>query len=485
MSVPNVVLVGRPNVGKSTVFNKLTRSRDALVADVPGLTRDRRYGRARLGDSWVNLIDTGGLFGDHDLSEVLSEQTRLAVAEADLVIAVFDAREGATTTDDEVMDYLRRENVAFLPVLNKIDGLNEHMVLAEFARFGFPDPLLIAAAHNRGLRSLGERVVMELVASGANKSGEGDETSPPEATENVAKDGRVKVAVVGRPNVGKSTLINRLLGEDRQVVFDRPGTTRDAIDLPFERDGTDYTLIDTAGVRRKGKVNEVAEKFSVVKALDAMVRADVVMLVVDAREGIVDQDLHVLEYGLEAGAGMVLVVNKCDGLTEAQRDRIRDTVDRKLNFIPWLPTHRISALHGTGVGHLLDLVDQVYAAGEFDVGTSLLTRLVRNLVEAHPAPSVRGRQIKIKMAARTSHHPPTLTIHGNQLKSLPSSYKRYLENGIREALDLIGNPVKLEFKDSDNPFSGRRNELTKRQQAHRSRVVKRRKDRKKKARKSH
>lgn len=484
MSSPNVVLVGRPNVGKSTLFNKLTRSRDALVADVPGLTRDRRYGRARLGDSWVNLIDTGGLFGDHDLIEVLTEQTRVAVEEADLVIAVFDAREGATSADDEVVDYLRRENVDFLPVLNKIDGLNEHVALAEFARLGLADPLLVAATHNRGLRSLGETVASRLRALDRFEQAESDTETNKDALADSAEKDRVKVAVVGRPNVGKSTLVNRLLGEERQVVFDLPGTTRDAIDLPFEREGTQYTLIDTAGVRRKGRVSEMVEKFSVVKALDAMLRADVVMLVVDAREGIVDQDLHVLQYGLDAGAGMVLVVNKCDGLTDAQRDRTRETVDRKLSFIPWLPVHRISALHGTGVGHLMDRVDEVYAAGSFEVGTSLLTRLVRNLVEAHPAPSVRGRQIKIKMAARTSQHPPTVTIHGNQLKSLPTSYKRYLENGIREALDLIGNPVKLEFKDSDNPFSGRRNELTKRQQAHRSRVVKRRKDRKKKSRKS-
>ncbi|NKB97453.1 MAG: ribosome biogenesis GTPase Der [Pseudomonadales bacterium] len=467
MSAPTVVLIGRPNVGKSTIFNKLTRTRAALVANVPGLTRDRRYGQATLNDRAVNLIDTGGLFGDHELVEVLSEQTRLAVTEADVVIAVFDARDGITNADHDVIDYLRREDIPFIPVLNKVDGLDENTIVAEFAQFGFADPLLMSATNNRGLRTLGEMVVEAL---GSLTADPGDDAFDVEG---------VKVAIVGRPNVGKSTLINRLLGEERQVVFDMPGTTRDAIDIPFESDGTQYVLIDTAGVRRKGKVDEIVEKFSVVKALDAMERAHVVVLVVDAREGIVDQDLHVLQYALDAGAAMVLAVNKCDGLDEDQRARVRTGVDRKLNFIPWLPIHRISALHGTGVGHLLGKVDEVYEAGEFEVSTSLLTKLVRNLVETHPAPAVRGRQIKIKMATHSGAHPPSVTIHGNQLKSLPASYKRYLENGIREALNLVGNPVKLEFRDSDNPFAGRRNQLTKRQQVHRSRVVKRRKQRKK------
>ena len=471
MALPSVVLVGRPNVGKSTLFNKLTKSRDALVADIPGLTRDRRYGKADLLGTQVNLIDTGGIFGDHELVEVLTEQTRAAVAEADVVVAVFDARDGATPADDDVLTYLRKENVPFIPLLNKVDGLNEDSITAEFARYGFDNPLMTAAAHNRGLRHLSERV-LEVLGERADSS-EVEELEIP----------GVRVAIIGRPNVGKSTLVNRLLGEERQVVFDMPGTTRDAIDIPFERDGTDYVLIDTAGVRRKGKVDETAEKFSVVKALDAMARAHVVILVVDAREGIVDQDLHILQYALDAGAALIIAINKTDGLDEDQRGKVRDDLERKLNFAPWLPIHRISALHGTGVGHLIGSVDEVFEAGEFDVTTSLLTRLVRNLVESHPAPAVRGRAIKIKMATRAGAHPPRVVIHGNQLKSLPASYKRYLENGVREALNLIGNPVQLEFRDSDNPFAGKRNVLTKRQQAHRSRIVKRRKDRKKDQRK--
>ncbi len=468
---PTIALVGRPNVGKSTLFNKLCRRKDALVADVPGLTRDRRYGRWMVEDKTLNLIDTGGLFGEHALAEALAEQTELAVKEADLVLALFDAREGLTPQDEFVLEYLRKQGVEFVPVINKVDGIDEQIIIAEFARLGFEDPPRIAAAHNRGLKSLSELVLQRF--------------DQPEwiETPELEIDG-IQVAIVGRPNVGKSTLVNRLLGEERQVVFDMPGTTKDAIDVPLTRDGVDYVLIDTAGVRRKGKVDEVTEKFSVVKALQAMDRAQVVILVLDATEGVVEQDLHVLQYALNAGAGMVVAVNKWDGLSQEQRDRVIETVDRRLQFVPWVPIQRISALHGTGVGHLFEMVDRVYAAGMFETNTSLLTRLVRQLVENHPAPAVRGRHIKIKMATRAGHHPPSVVIHGNQLKSLPSSYVRYLENGIREALDLIGNPVNLTLRDSDNPYAGKRNTLTPRQERQRGRIVKRRKEIKKKRRKS-
>lgn len=464
--LPTVALVGRPNVGKSTLFNKLTKSRDALVADVPGLTRDRRYGRCDLHGQAVTLIDTGGLFGDDVLSDSLTKQTQLAVAEADLVVLILDGREGVTSADQDVVDYLRRENVQFVPVVNKIDGISEDQALIEVSQFGFVDPLLISASHSRGLRQLQQTLVEKLT-----------ELQAFSADDDVAELRGVKVAVVGRPNVGKSTLINRLLGEERQVVFDMPGTTKDAIDIPFRRDDTDYVLIDTAGVRRKGKVDEITEKFSVVKALQAMARAHVVVLVVDAKEGVVEQDLHVLQYALDAGAALVVAVNKWDGLDQDQRDKVKQTVERRLNFVPWVPILRMSALHGTGVGHLFELIDEVYAAGEFDVSTSLLTRLVRNLVTAHPAPSVRGRQIKVKVATRAGNHPPSVIIHGNQLESLPASYKRYLENGFREALNLIGNPVKLQMRESENPFAGRRNVLTPRQKARRERVIKHRKKR--------
>lgn len=462
--IPTVALVGRPNVGKSTLFNKLTKSRDALVADVPGLTRDRRYGRCDLLGQTITLIDTGGLFGDDVLSASLTHQTQLAVAEADVVVLMFDGREGVTNADEEVVSYLRRENVSYVPVVNKIDGVSEDQALVDVSKFGFDDPLLISASHSRGLQSLQQALVAKLSELDAFDDAE----ALPEL------DG-IHVAVVGRPNVGKSTLINRLIGEDRLVVFDLPGTTKDAIDIPFHRDGTDYVLIDTAGVRRKGRVNEITEKFSVVKALQAMDRAHVVILVVDATEGIVEQDLHVLTYAVDAGAALVVAVNKWDGLDPDQRAHVEYTVDRRLNFIPWVLIQRISALHGTGVGHLFGLIDRVYEAGKFDVSTSLLTKLLRNLVASHPAPTVRGRQIKVKVATRAGNHPPTAIVHGNQLESLPTSYKRYLENGFREALNLVGNPVKLVFREADNPYAGRKNVLTPRQKARRERVIRHRK----------
>jgi GTPase len=464
--IPTIALVGRPNVGKSTLFNKLTKSRDALVADVPGLTRDRRYGRCEINGQTVTLIDTGGLFGDDVLSESLTQQTQLAVAEADLVVLLLDGRDGITSADQDVVSYLRRESVNFIPVVNKIDGIGEDQALVEVSQFGFGDPLLISASHSRGLKTLSESLLAKLTDTGAF-----------EREAEVATNKGIHVAVVGRPNVGKSTLINRMLGEERQVVFDMPGTTKDAIDIPFHRNDTDYVLIDTAGVRRKGRVEEITEKFSVVKALQAMERAHVVILVVDATEGVVEQDLHVLQYALEAGAALLVAVNKWDGLDEDQRDRVKYSVDRRLAFVPWVPLQRISALHGTGVGLLFEMIDTVYAAGEFDVSTSLLTRLVRNMVAAHPAPSVRGRQIKIKVATRGRNHPPTIVIHGNQLDALPASYKRFLENGFREALNLIGNPIRLQLRESDNPYAGKKNVLTPRQKERRERIIKHRKKR--------
>ena len=465
--LPTIALVGRPNVGKSTLFNRLTKSRDALVADVPGLTRDRRYARCDMLGQMVTLVDTGGLFGEHVLANELTQQTQIAVAEADVVVLLLDGRQGITGADEEVVAHLRRQGVVFLPVINKLDGLSEDAVLAEFSRFGFADLPMISASHNRGLRHLQSLILAQM------DTVQMDEGMADEQIERVHSG--IGVAVVGRPNVGKSTLINRLLGEERQVVFDMPGTTKDAIDIPFQREGIDYVLIDTAGVRRKGKVDEITEKFSVIKALQAMERAEVVILVVDAQEGVVDQDLHVLQYAQEAGAALIVAVNKWDGLSVDQRDQVQRSIERKLAYIPWVPLQKISALHGTGVGHLFELVDDVYGAGEFDVSTSLLTRLLENMVSAHPPPSVRGRQIKIKLATKSGNHPPRISIHGNQLDELPSSYRRYLENGFREACNLLGNPIKLSFRASDNPYAGKRNQLSKRQQDRRGRVIKHRK----------
>ncbi|MFW6094622.1 MAG: ribosome biogenesis GTPase Der [Pseudomonadota bacterium] len=464
--IPTLALVGRPNVGKSTLFNKLTHAREALVADVPGLTRDRRYGRATIAGGLCTLIDTGGLLGeDGALTAAMEHQAERAMDEADAVLFLVDARSGLTPVDEEIAARLRRGGRRVLLVVNKMDGVNEDEALAEFAALGFDEPVFVAAAHNGGLASLEEHLTEVL----APLSG-----SPESADTEVDA---TRVAIIGRPNVGKSTLTNRLLGEERQVVYGEPGTTRDAIEIPFRRDHRDYVLVDTAGVRRKGRVAETVEKFSVVKSLQAIERAHVVILVLDAREGLVDQDLHLLEYAVDAGAGLVIALNKWDGLTSDERRRNRATLERRLRFAPWIPLRQISALHGTGVGHLLDEVDRVHRAGALDVGTSYLTRLLETLVEAHPPPSVQGRPVKLRFAHKAGAHPPRIVIHGNRTRSVPAAYVRYLENGFREALDLVGTPVRIELRTGENPYAGRRNPLTPRQERRRKRMIRHHKKR--------
>jgi GTP-binding protein len=458
--MPTVALVGRPNVGKSTLFNRLTRRRDALVADVPGLTRDRRYGRAEIDGSAFMLVDTGGLLGDPGgLTDALESQADVALNEADGILFLVDARDGLTPSDDAIADRLRRTGKPVLLVVNKMDGANEQEALAEFSVLGMDDPAHVSAAHGRGLRRL-EQWLLALPR---------DEDTGPEDDDS---EDAIRVAIVGRPNVGKSTLTNRLLGEERQVVFDSPGTTRDAIATPLTRGEKHFVLVDTAGVRRKGRVEGVAEKFSVVKTLQAMEDAQVVVLVLDAREGLVDQDLHLLSHAVASGAGVLVAVNKWDGLTSEQKAQMNSLLDRKLAFAPWVPVLHISALHGTGVGHLLADVEEIYRAGRFDVGTTQLTKLLTEFVTAHPPPSVRGRQIKLRFAHKAGEHPPRIAIHGNQTNAVPASYVRYLENGFREALRLIGNPVVVEFRSSENPYAGKKNELTRRQQKRRRRVMK-------------
>ncbi|TDJ24115.1 MAG: ribosome biogenesis GTPase Der [Gammaproteobacteria bacterium] len=461
---PVLALVGRPNVGKSTLFNKLTNRRDALVADVPGLTRDRRYGRATIEGQVCTLVDTGGLFGEAgDLSRVLEHQAELAIDEANVVLFLVDGRAGLTPIDQDIATLLRRRELAVMLVVNKMDGANRDEAMAEFATLGFAHVAYVSAVHGRGVSALSEGL-QDLIPEQADETSELAEAA-----------GAVRMAIIGRPNVGKSTLGNRLLGEERLVVYDQPGTTRDAIAIPFVRDKKSYVLIDTAGVRRKGRVEGVVEKFSVVKTLQAIDEAHVVILVMDAREGVVDQDLHILAYAVDAGAGVIVAMNKWDGLTNDKRDAVRRTLDRRLKFAPWITFMQISALHGTGVGHLMREVDRVFKAGELDVGTSVLTRLLNGLVEAHSPPSVRGRAIKLRYAHKIGAHPPRIAIYGNQTQSLPVSYRRYLQNGFREALDLVGNPVHLELKTGKNPYAGKRNELNKRQQAQRRRIIQHRK----------
>ena len=456
-----VALVGRPNVGKSTLFNRLTGTRDALVANRPGLTRDRRYGRMAIGDRSLALIDTGGLLGDEGaMSSAVNAQARAAIAEADLVLLMVDARDGLTATDEEIVSGLRKGGASMMLVANKIDGVSPEAALGDFARLGLGAPLTISATQGRGMAALRGVLTEHLPAEDAAEQ-VADELAGP------------KVAAVGRPNVGKSTLVNRLLGDERQVVFDEPGTTRDAIDLPFERDGRSYVLIDTAGVRRRGKVSDFVEKFSVVKTLDALDRADVAFVLIDAREGVVEQDLHLVSYAADAGTGVVLVVNKWDGLTAAERTAVRRGLDRRMVFAPWVPIAFVSALHGSGVGGLMHTVDAVYAAGGLDASPSELTEILTRAVADHPPPSVGGRAIKLRYAHRAGSHPPTIILHGNRTKALPASYVRYLENVYREALGLVGMPVRIVPRTGENPYAGKRNELTRRQRLHRKRVIRR------------
>ena len=457
--IPQLVLAGRPNVGKSTLFNKLIGARHALVADVPGLTRDRQYGRATLAGKPCILIDTGGLDADGEFAELVGRQAWAALDQAALVLFIVDAQAGLTASDQAIAKDLRRSGRRVLLVVNKIDGLDPQAAAAEFAALGFVDQSLVSARQGRGLAALG-RLLGGLLPD-----------APAPAEEAAAG---VRVAIIGRPNVGKSTLINRLLGEQRQIVFDQPGTTRDAIEIPCTWNGSPYLLIDTAGVRRKGRVQGVAEKFSVVQALLAMQRAEAAVLLVDGGEGLVDQDLHVLKAAAEAGAGLVIAANKWDLLSAAEKRQRQAVFDRRLKFAPWLPLRFISALRGVGVGRLMRDVQAVCQAGRFEVCTTALNRVLQGLLQAHPPPSVRGRRIKLRYAHRLDGHPPRIGIHGNQTEALPASYIRYLENGFREAFNLVGNPVRIELKTSVNPYAGKRNPLTPRQRRKRQRLVRHR-----------
>jgi GTP-binding protein len=477
------VLVGRPNVGKSTLFNRLTHARAALVADVPGLTRDRRYGR--IDEGRITLIDTGGLHGDDPFAGLLARQVELALDEADLVLWLVDARDGLLPDDQEIASMLRRRGLPTLLVINKVDGMTEGDVIAEFAVLGMEDSHLVSASQGRGTSALADALSEALAPVLAAEQAARQAASAQRAEEH--SEGLslpMAVAMIGRPNVGKSTLTNRLLGEERQVVFDGPGTTRDAIDIPMTRGKDRYLLIDTAGVRRKGRTEGIVEKFSVVKTLDAIERAQVVLLVVDATEGLVEQDLHLLGYALDAGRGIALCVNKWDDVQGDERDAVLRELDRRLGFASWIPVATISALKGTGTGKLWNLIRRIHRGGELQASTRQLTTLLENMVTAHGPPSVRGRPIKLRFAHPSASHPPTITIHGNQTASVPDSYVRFLENGYRTALRVFGNPVRIRFKTGDNPYAGRANPLSDRQRKRRGRMIEHRKKREKQRRKS-
>jgi len=456
--LPVVALVGRPNVGKSTLFNRLTRSRDALVADQPGLTRDRQYGVAQAGDRAYVVVDTGGLSGASDgLEALMARQAYLAVEEADQVLFLVDARDGLTAADEVVADRLRRAARPVLLTVNKIDGLDPDSAISDFHRLGFGPVYAISASHGRGVGVLLERIGEQLAV-------DADATLEENAP-------GIRVAVLGRPNVGKSTLVNRLLGEDRVLVYDAPGTTRDSIFVPFERAGQTYTLIDTAGVRRRARIKEAVEKFSVIKALSAMQQAHVVLVVLDARTGVTDQDLGLLGHVIDSGRAVVLVVNKWDGLEPGQRAWIRRELDRRLSFLDYARVRFVSALHGSGVGGLFGVIGEAHAAATGDFPTPQLTRLLEEAVHTHPPPTVRGRRIKLRYAHQGGRNPPVIVVHGNQTGALPGSYRRYLARWFRQRLELWGTPVCIELKSGSNPFHGRPNPLTPRQQRKRKRLL--------------
>jgi len=485
--VPVVALVGRPNVGKSTLFNRLTRTRDALVADFPGLTRDRKYGKAEIEGREFICIDTGGIDGTEEGVETrMAAQSLLAIEEADVVLFMVDARAGVMPADEQIAQHLRsREKATFL-VANKTDGLDADAAISDFWSLGMGDIHAIAASHGRGVTSLLETALFpwmdkkeeevplteeeENAAYWANL--EAEELEQLEEEEEFDPTTLpIKLAIVGRPNVGKSTLTNRILGEDRVVVYDMPGTTRDSVYIPMERDEREYVLIDTAGVRKRGKVHDAVEKFSVIKTLQAIEDANVVLLVIDAREGISDQDLSLLGFILNSGRSLVIVVNKWDGLSQEVRDEIKEALDYRLGFIDFARVHFISALHGSGVGNLFESITEAYDSSTKRVNTAMLTRIMHMAQDDHQPPLVRGRRVKLKFAHAGGYNPPIVVIHGNQVKDLPDSYKRYLMNYYRRTLNVMGTPIRIQFKEGENPFAGKRNLLTPTQQRKRKRLM--------------
>lgn len=458
---PIIALMGRPNVGKSTLFNQLTRSREALVADFSGLTRDRKYGEGKVGDIPFVVIDTGGITGTEEGIDLpMAQQSMAAAEESDIVLLMLDARAGLTSVDHELVALLRRQNVDFHVVVNKVDGLNTDTALTDFYSLGIDPLFTIAASQNRGVRSM----IEEVLAPFATEILEGE-------SQEVEGERGIKVAIVGRPNVGKSTLVNRLLGEERVVVFDHPGTTRDSIYIDYEREGERYTLIDTAGIRRRKNVRETVEKFSIVKTLKAIGDANVVLLLMDAHEGIVDQDMHLLGHCIEAGRALVVVTNKWDGLDEYQKDRIKATINRRLKFVEFAQMHFISALHGSGVGHLYKAIQGAYLAATQKLSTNYLTRILEGATADHPPPMINGRRIKLRYAHAGGQNPPRIIIHGNQTAKVSPSYERYLENVYRRELGIEGTPIKIEFRTTENPFAGRRNKLTQRQISRKRRLM--------------
>ena len=469
LSSGTVAIVGRTNVGKSTLFNRLCGGRDALVHDQPGLTRDRKYGFVAIDGKIASVIDTGGLFDSSTVGDLVTSQANQAIDEADVVLVLLDASVGLTSTDETLIDDLRKLNKPIRLALNKIDGVSENELLSlrELNGLGFGEVQFISASHGDG--------ISDLRTSFAEYLGD----APLEATQ-----ARLSIAVIGRPNVGKSTLVNSILGDERCVVFDEPGTTRDSIYIPFERDNQQFTLIDTAGIRRKGRVSTAVEKFSVIKALDAMRVADVAFLLVDASEGLVEQDLHIITHALELGTSIALVVNKIDRIDGDHRRALNDQLARKMRFAEWVPIRYTVATVGTGVQGLFDIVNRMKHCFDRPLSTSQLNRTLSTATQRHEPPFFRGRKISVRYANLVNNRPPTILIHGNNVESLPAAYLRYLEKTCRLAHKLDCVPVVIKTQNSDNPFSSRRNELTDRQVRQRRRLIQHRKDRARRLRNS-
>ena len=434
--LPVVAIVGRPNVGKSTLFNRLTQSRDAIISDLPGTTRDRQFGEASLYDRRFIVIDTGGLTDDETTVEsLINKQAELAIEEADQLLFVIDGKAGVMPQDRQIAERLRRLNKPFVLVVNKTES---DPLLGTFDAYelGLGQPYAISAVHGRGIEELITAIVPETKAD--------------EPSSDIPKS--IRLAIVGKPNVGKSTLTNRILGEERVIVDDSPGTTRDSIYIPLERMDQHYTIIDTAGVRRQSKIYEPTEKFSVVKTLQAIEASHVVLYLIDAKDGIAEQDLKLIGFALECGKALVIAVNKWDGLTVDEKKQVRSSLDRHLDFVQFARVHYISALHGSGVGDLFNSIQEAYQSATKKLSTSELTRLLQKAEERHSPPLVHGRRVKLRYAHAGGHLPPRIIIHGNQVDSLPESYRRYLANFFQQHLKLYGTPVKIEFKENINPY---------------------------------
>ncbi|UHQ21389.1 ribosome biogenesis GTPase Der [Lysobacter sp. 5GHs7-4] len=458
--LPLVALVGRPNVGKSTLFNALTRSRDALVHDQPGVTRDRHYGVCRPeGLRPFAVVDTGGIAGeDEGLAGATARQARAAAEEADLVLFIVDGREGASALDDDILKWLRKTARPTLLVVNKTDGIDVQAALNDFARYGFADRVAVSSAHRQGIDRLLEEVLSKLPEEGTQ-------------TELDSDPSRIRVAFIGRPNVGKSTLVNRLLGEERMIASEVPGTTRDSVAIDMERDGRLYRLIDTAGLRRKSRVDEAVEKFSIIKTLQAIEQCQVAVVMLDAGEGVTDQDASVLGYALDAGRALVVAVNKWDGQTDYQRQQTEALLVRKLAFVDWAEAVRISAKHGSGMRELFKAVHRAHDSATREFATAEVTKALEIAYETNPPPVVRGHVAKLRYAHPAASNPPTFVVHGTRLRTLADSYKRYLENFFRKRFKLVGTPVRFIFKEGNNPYEGKKNVLTEKQVAKKRRLI--------------